>query len=391
MEAGYGKGKGKVVTVLSIDGGGIRGIIPGVLLAKLEAQLQELDGPEARLADYFDVIAGTSTGGLISIMLAAPGEDNRPLYAAKDIPKFYQEHCPEIFPQGGRNSITGNIRNLFGGPIYDGKYLKSLAEKLLKDLTLSQTLTDVVIPSFDIKHLQPVIFTTKEGRELALRNALLSDVCLATSAAPTYLPPHYFEIKNSEGKLETFDVVDGGVAANNPTLIAMTKISDEILKAKSETKDVPNLMEGNLLVVSLGTGLRRREELYNAADAAKWGMLSWVYSGGRTPLIDIYSDSSADMVDIHVSTLFRYANKTQNYLRIQEEDLSGDAASMDIATKDNLDNLVQIGERLLKKPACRIDLETGFPVPLPGAGTNEEALARFAVKLSEERKSRREG
>lgn len=89
----------KLVTVLSIDGGGVRGIIPGTLLAFLESKLQELDGPNARIADYFDVVAGTSTGGIITTMLTAPNRDNRPLYAAKYISSFYMEHCPHIFPQ----------------------------------------------------------------------------------------------------------------------------------------------------------------------------------------------------------------------------------------------------------------------------------------------------
>ncbi|KAI3500499.1 hypothetical protein L1887_36321 [Cichorium endivia] len=91
--------KTSIVTVLSIDGGGVRGIIPATLLSFLESKLQELDGPEARIADYFDVIAGTSTGGLMTTMLAVPGEDNRPLYSANDISQFYFYHSPRIFPQ----------------------------------------------------------------------------------------------------------------------------------------------------------------------------------------------------------------------------------------------------------------------------------------------------
>ncbi|KAL2552070.1 Patatin-like protein 2 [Forsythia ovata] len=88
----------RLVTVLSIDGGGIRGIIPGTLLGYLEARLQEIDGPSARIADYFDVIAGTSTGGLITTMLTAPGKDNLPIYEANSITNFYLEHGPKIFP-----------------------------------------------------------------------------------------------------------------------------------------------------------------------------------------------------------------------------------------------------------------------------------------------------
>ncbi|KAK3423126.1 hypothetical protein EUGRSUZ_F00019 [Eucalyptus grandis] len=90
---------GNIITILSIDGGGIRGIIPATILAFPESELQELDGEDARLADYFDVIAGTSTGGLVTAMLTAPNEKNRSLFAAKDIRSFYLEHSPEIFPQ----------------------------------------------------------------------------------------------------------------------------------------------------------------------------------------------------------------------------------------------------------------------------------------------------
>jgi patatin-like phospholipase/acyl hydrolase len=90
---------GNLVTILSIDGGGIRGIIPATILEFLESQLQELDGESARLAYYFDVITGTSTGGLVTAMLTAPNDKQCPLFAAKDIKPFYLEHCPKIFPQ----------------------------------------------------------------------------------------------------------------------------------------------------------------------------------------------------------------------------------------------------------------------------------------------------
>ncbi|KAG8384419.1 hypothetical protein BUALT_Bualt04G0116000 [Buddleja alternifolia] len=216
--------KGRLVTILSIDGGGIRGIIPSRILANLESKLQELDGPNARIADYFDVIAGTSTGGLITAMLAAPGEDNRPLFNAENITSFYLQHCPQIFPASRRNGFMDMITNVFGGPEYDGKYLKTLVKELLHNLTMSNTLTNVVIPAFDLKRLQPIIFTTKDGKEKISRNALLSDVCLGTSAAPTYFPPHYFETKDEVGKTRSFDLVDGGVAANNPVSIYLVNI-----------------------------------------------------------------------------------------------------------------------------------------------------------------------
>ncbi|KAM0905186.1 hypothetical protein ACQ4PT_017551 [Festuca glaucescens] len=91
--------KEKLVTVLSIDGGGIRGIIPATILAFLEEELKKLDGRDARIADYFDVVAGTSTGGLLTVMLTAPDKNGRPLFDANDLAKFYIDESPKIFPQ----------------------------------------------------------------------------------------------------------------------------------------------------------------------------------------------------------------------------------------------------------------------------------------------------
>ncbi|CAI9752834.1 unnamed protein product [Fraxinus pennsylvanica] len=380
--------KGRMVTVLSLDGGGIRGIIPGTFLAFLEAKLQELDGPNARIADYFDVVAGTSTGGLITTMLTTPGEDNRPLYAAKNITSFYLEHGPKIFPEKSRNNFFSTITNVLGGPKYDGEYLKSLIQELVGNLTLNETLTNVVIPAFDIKRLQPIIFTTKGAKADVSKNAQLSDVCLGTSAAPTFFPPHYFETTDAQGKIKTHDLVDGGVAANNPTLVAITHISKEILLGNFELVDMEPMNTSRMLVLSLGSGMARLEEKYNVKDATDWGLLGWVYNNGATPLLDIYGDASSDMVDIHVSTLFQSLRNEKNYLRIQEDALSGDASSLDIATTKNMQTLVQIGDSLLKKPISRVNLETGRPEPVQGEGTNEEALTRFAKLLSDERKFR---
>ncbi|KAL3626785.1 hypothetical protein CASFOL_029357 [Castilleja foliolosa] len=380
--------KGKMVTVLSIDGGGIRGIIPGTILANLEAKLQELDGPNARIADYFDVIAGTSTGGLVTTMLTAPGTDNRPLYTAKNITSFYLQHSPSIFPKHSRDNIVGRVTNFFGGPKYDGKYLKSLIQGLLGNLTVSQTLTDVVIPTFDIKRLQPIIFTQKDSKAVVFKNALLSDVCLGTSAAPTFLPPHYFETKDAAGKTYTFDLIDGGVAANNPTLIAITHISKQILLGNFELEDMQPMDSKRMLVLSLGTGIAKQEEKYNARAAARWGLLGWVYNNGHNPIIDVFSDASSDMVDIHVSTLFQSLHNEQNYLRIQDDTLVGDASSVDISTTKNMQTLIQIGDSLLKKPVSRVNLDTGRSEPVQGEGTNEEALAGFAKLLSNEKKFR---
>jgi hypothetical protein len=79
-----------------------------------------------------------------------------------------------------------------------------------------------------------------------------------------------------------------------------------------------NPMEyGRFLVLSLGTGTAKSEEKYDAEEAAKWGLLGWLTSDHSTPLVDVFTQASADMVDFHISTVFQALNSEENYLRIQ--------------------------------------------------------------------------
>ncbi|PSS31818.1 Patatin-like protein [Actinidia chinensis var. chinensis] len=377
---------GNFITVLSIDGGGIRGIIPGVILGFLESELQKLDGEEARIADYFDVIAGTSTGGLVTAMLTAPDKENgRPLFAAKDIKDFYLENSPKIFPQAGFPfRRTRKIIKALSGPMYNGKYLRRLVKENLGETTLNQTLTNVVIPTFDIKRMQPTIFSSYEVVKEPSLEALLSDICIATSAAPTYLPAHYFETKNNEGQvLREFNLIDGGVAANNPTLVAIGEVTKQIMW-NSDDYSIPQMDYTRLLVISLGTGSAKAEERYNADEASKWGILGWLTARGSSPLVDVFTQASADMVDLHLSVVFQTLQCEKNYLRIQDDSLRGRVSSVDLATKKNLEDLVEVGEGLLKKPVSRVNLETGLLQPTD-QGNHEDALRRFAKLLSDEK------
>ncbi|KAE8697345.1 Patatin-like protein 3 [Hibiscus syriacus] len=333
---------GNLITVLSIDGGGIRGIIPGVILNRLEYELQILDGNDVRLADYFDVITGTSTGGLITAMLAGPNEHGRPLFAAKDIVPFCLKNGPQIFPQpSGILAWASKIPKALAGPRYDDKYLFKLVRDLLGNTKLHQTLTKLVaIPTFDIKKLQPTIFS---GYQIPINpaiDALLSDVCIATSATPTYFPPYYFENKEKE-----FNLIDGGIAANNPTLVAIREVTKQIMKDNPEFSriDPMDYSYTRFHVISLGAGSNRREKKYDAKTASKWG-------------------------------IGRY--------------LTGEMASIDVSTKVNMEKLVEIEVKLLDKTVSRIGLDTGHYEPVEGGGTNAEALKRFAKLLSDEKKLR---
>ncbi|XP_010680489.2 patatin-like protein 1 [Beta vulgaris subsp. vulgaris] len=376
----------KLVTILSIDGGGIRGIIPAVILAFLERLLQELDGEEVRLADYFDVIAGTSTGGLITAMLTAPDDYNRPLYAAKDITTFYLKHGPQIFPQerGPLAQLISFIKAMTG-PKYDGKYLRHMLREKLKETRLHHTLTNVVIPTFDIKTFQPVIFSSYKILSYPDLDAKLSDICIGTSAAPTILPSFYFQNAFENGKTREFNLIDGGIVSTNPTYLAINEVTKQMMKENPDYGTIHN----KLLVLSIGTGSGKIEQKYNAKTAGKWGLVSWLFQNGSSPIISVFYEAGADLVDYQNNILFQSFRSEDKYLRVQDDSLTGTTASTDVATEKNLENLVKIGQELLNKPASRVDPETGHLKAIPHLGTNADALRRFAKQLSDERKYRR--
>ncbi|KAE9458525.1 hypothetical protein C3L33_09578, partial [Rhododendron williamsianum] len=120
---------------------------------------------------------------------------------------------------------------------------------------------------------------------------------------------------------------------------------------------------GRFLVISIGTGTAKVEMKYNATSAAKWGVLCWLMHGGSSPIVDVFTQASADMVDFH-------------------------NASVDVSTRENLEKLVKIGESLLKKPVSRVNLESGVTEPIDNGDTNEHALKKFAKILSDERRLR---
>ncbi|CAK9185858.1 unnamed protein product [Ilex paraguariensis] len=219
-------------------------------------------------------------------------------------------------------------------------------------------------------------------------DAQLSDICISTSAAPTYLPAHYFKTQDNKGNVREYNLIDGGVAANNPTLVAISEVTKQVIENNPDFFPIKPMDYARYLVISIGTGAAKIEQKYNGKMAAKWGVLGWLIHGGSTPLVDVFTQSSGDMVDFHNSVVFQALHSEENYLRIQEDTLTGTEASVDVATKANLEKLVKIGENLLKKPVSRVNLETGLHKPVENAGTNEDALKRFARLLCNERRLR---
>lgn len=156
-----------------------------------------------------------------------------------------------------------------------------------------------------------------QAKTTKIQDVRLSDVCISTSAAPTYLPAHYFKNEDNHGNSREFNLIDGGVCANNPALVAIGQVTKQIFHEDPDFCFIKPMDIHRLLLISLGTGCAKVQQNYNAQRAAKWGVFNWLFGGGSNPLIDVFSHASSDMVDLHISEVFQALHSEENYLRIE--------------------------------------------------------------------------
>jgi uncharacterized protein len=204
----------ELVKVLSIDGGGIRGIIPASVLADLERRL------DAPIGERFDLITGTSTGGIIALALTAPGGDGKPANSAAAVVELYKSKGHEIFSR----SVWHEIRAV--GNALEEKYPASGIESVLKEYLgetrLKDAVTEVFITAYEIEDRIPWFFSSRDAATRPGYDFAMWEVGRATSAAPTYFEPAKLP---SHGLNERgyWALVDGGVFANNPALCGLTE------------------------------------------------------------------------------------------------------------------------------------------------------------------------
>jgi patatin-like phospholipase/acyl hydrolase len=202
----------KIRRILSIDGGGIKGVFPAAFLADIE---EKLDRP---IVDYFDLIVGTSTGGIIALGLGMG-------LPAKEILRFYEERGPEIF-RGNR--LLGLLRWL-GAAKYNPFPLRAALVDVFGATLLGESKTRLVIPSLDLEtgqvHVKKTAHHPRFDRDYTEK---VVDVALATAAAPTYFPTH-----RSEAGIP---LIDGGMWSNNPMGTAAVEALGVLEWARSDVR-----------------------------------------------------------------------------------------------------------------------------------------------------------
>ena len=240
-----------VVRVLSVDGGGVRGILPVRVLVALE----EMTGK--RTTDLFDIMVGTSIGGIGILGLSRPGSDGKPRWAARDLLEVYSQRASDIFPDTSLswpqslNQVSEMIRRpsptaallgsnpRLGNARYDPAGLIDILTGQLGGTMLSEALRRTIVTTYDVRSQRPIMFDSKAVRDGEQDDIPMITVARATSAAPTYFPPMTDGDDNGEERL----LVDGGIFANNPALLGLQAALAEGVPAR------------NVVLVSLGTGL----------------------------------------------------------------------------------------------------------------------------------------
>jgi len=318
--------------VLSIDGGGIKGVVPARILEYIENKVRT-SNKDYSISNSFDLIAGTSTGGIIAIGLLCPvpGSSTKALYSVSDLLGLYKDKGHLIFD----TDIFDKIRSADG--VLRVKYKKDNMESLLlqyfKDIKLSEFLKPCLITSYDIFNRKAVFFnkTDTETGE-GFNDYFARDLARATSGAPTYFPSA--DIKTLGGTTD-YSLVDGGVFANNPSLCALVEMN-KLQSAQAKDAGQPyELSLSDISLLSIGTGVHtstKKSFTYN--QTKEWGDLQWA-----SPLIDIMMSASSETIDYQLQQLYSCTNNGENYIRIQPE-LKRSSTEMDDASPENIQALL---------------------------------------------------
>lgn len=335
--------------ILSIDGGGIRGIIPGMILVALEEKIQKAShNQNAHLIEYFDFFAGTSTGGILLSILLCPDNENpqKPKYTAKQALDIYLQHGVEIFSANRWRRFLGKFGLV--SELYDATILEQILESYFGNKKLSELLKPCIITAYDIELRKNHLFRQQKAiSHGASRDFYIKDVCRATAAAPTY-----FSVAEIFSLAKTrYPLVDGGVFAHNPSLSALL----EVMKTYNTYRI------DDIWILSLGTGLSKIS--YQYEDFKKKKAISI-----GPALVDIMSSSSAESSNYFLMQLFRSVNEMNNYIRIDPNNLSSINSSMDAATPSNIQKIVSLGDKLVSE--------------------HEELLDRIVKNLIEDKKAK---
>ncbi|KAI9080260.1 hypothetical protein K1719_037654 [Acacia pycnantha] len=345
--------------ILSIDGGGTTAVVAGTALVRLEDQIRlQTRDPQAQIADFFDIIAGTGIGAILAAMITADDGSGMPLYTARDAVRVVTQRNSELFKPKLPRVLRWRCRR-FSSKSMD-KVVKEVFRRRVDGrlLTLKDTCKPLLIPCFDLKSAAPFVFSRADASESPSFNFELWKVCRATSATPSLFEP--FQFTSLDGKTSC-RAIDGGLVMNNPTAAAVT----HVLHNKRDFPSVSGV--GDLLVLSIGNGTTSVTGASGRKVSEKEETLCSMSS-----MVDIVVDGVSETIDQMLGNAF-CRNRT-DYVRLQALGLG---SGEEVLKEKAVESLPFGGKRLLKETnGHRID---SFVQRLVGPGkANAAAVSPIA-------------
>jgi len=332
--------KKRIFTVLSIDGGGVRGVVPARLLQEIEEKTGK------PISALFDIISGTSTGAIIGGSLVMPDTQDpaKPRFSAKEILAFYHRLSSTIFPEMRFKSL----RRLSIGALYDPKPLENILKDTFGDIKMKEVLTSFLIPATDIKHFEPVWITHLKGQKDTSKEGwgsmLLRDAVRATTSAPTFFPARYFETTPNEDMPNVkhrHALIDGNFFGGNAMRHLLT------LAKKLAPPDT------EIIIVHVGTG--SSENSISPEEYNTMGTLGLLNPANGSPLLSLIINMS--VLDVKNDIRSEIGDRLFSFDgNIDEENNPDDpSTSLDDASRENLQLLEKFAERIIRNNAGEID------------------------------------
>ena len=299
--------------ILSIDGGGIKGLYSAVVLSEIEKK-------NGCLAEHFDLICGTSTGGIIALALAA-GK------SCKEIVDFYKTYGPHIFHNPNLLvKYYRTVKQVVWGGKYGDEYLRKSLGAVLGTTTMKDSNSYLCIPTYDLTTGRINVLKTDHALTLTRDSDLLMvDVALATAAAPTYFP--IARVKGIPGG----QFVDGGLWANNPSLVGINEALRFFVGSDKPYQSFRLLSIASITNnTSWPSGIRRKRSF------ASWS----------SKLINIIFDAQSQYTRAALEFLVPQISPNGKATIIDGPDISEDQAraiDLDKANKKALDTLERLG------------------------------------------------
>ncbi len=322
--------------ILAIDGGGVRGLIPAIVVAQLEKDLG------LSITKAFDIFVGNSAGGMLALILTKPdASQQKPAFTALEIVEKVKELSAQMFG-GVQKSVLSKTKAtlkkaknlLTTGAQYNPEVLEKLAADMYENTTLSQAIKPVFVATFDLSSETTLILSTPLAKRSKLFDFKMADVARATSAAPFYFPIHPLEFTNNEvGTGLRMQLIDGGIGSNNPTLIGLMDVTKEYCTAPAYE------------VLSLGTGTAKHhfEKENMGRKGSPFMMLKPTIKGFMSA--QTQNADEATKVFLSVLNSFREKEKS-NYTRLQVY-LAEEDKKLDDVREQTTENLSQKAQEII--------------------------------------------